>query len=489
MSKMDAMTIIIPASPDPASRGKRHFRLGQLLGFLLLSSSLAGCVVGPDYQKPMIAMPGQWGSSKQVKAPKPAELSNWWKRLRDPELDALVDEAVAGNLDVATAKAKIREARATYRQTAGTLLPSLDGSASATRNRVSATSTGTSAETSSQFQTGFDASWELDLFGANKRSVEAAKYGLDAAGEDLRSTLLTLIGDVTSNYAQARGYQARIALARRTAASQRETAALTRTKFEAGSSSALDVANAAGLANSTEANIPSLETSYAEAVHRLSVLTGRAPAALMDRLKRSTPIPTPRLPVPTGVPADILRTRPDVRMAERQYAQYTAKIGQAEAARYPSVSLTGNIDTTALKEQVIDDVIQSAFGSAGQRCSALRVLYVPRDSADALIEGLKGALAVQIVADPADLDSLPGPRIDPAELLSTRMGIEIVSMSLEEVVGRMPVAGNLQPFGLLHGGASAVLAESLGSTLSALHALPERFPVGLELACTHHRAA
>ncbi|WP_374754892.1 hotdog fold thioesterase [Pseudonocardia sp. N23] len=91
--------------------------------------------------------------------------------------------------------------------------------------------------------------------------------------------------------------------------------------------------------------------------------------------------------------------------------------------------------------------------------------------------------------DPADLEALPGPRIDPAELLSTRMGIEIVSMSLEEVVGRMPVAGNLQPFGLLHGGASAVLAESLGSTLSALHALPERFPVGLELACTHHRAA
>ena len=386
---MDAMTITTPASTDPASRGKRHFRLGQLLGFLLLSSSLAGCVVGPDYQKPLIAMPGQWGSSKQVKAPKPAELSNWWKRLRDPELDALVDEAVAGNLDVATAKAKIREARATYRQTAGTLLPSLDGSASATRNRVSATSTGTSAETSSQFQTGFDASWELDLFGANKRSVEAAKYGLDAAGEDLRSTLLTLIGDVTSNYAQARGYQARIALARRTAASQRETAALTRTKFEAGSSSALDVANAAGLANSTEANRPSLETSYAEAVHRLSVLTGRAPAALTDRLKRSTPIPTPRLPVPTGVPADILRTRPDVRMAERQYAQYTAKIGQAEAARYPSVSLTGNIDTTALNIGDLgkNSTIGWSFGptlsvpifSGGQKKAAVEVAQAQRD--------------------------------------------------------------------------------------------------------------
>lgn len=311
---------------------------------------LSGCVVGPDYQKPLLAMPASWSGQKAAKPAKPAQLSKWWQRLRDPELNTLVDEAVAGNLDVASAKAKIREARASYRQSVGTLLPSADGSGSATRNRVSATSAGTTAsETYSQYQSGFDASWELDLFGANRRGVEAASYGLDASEEELRSTLLTLVGDVTSNYVQARGYQARIALARRSAASQRQTAQLTRTMAQAGSATAADVAKAEGQASSTEAGIPSLEASYAEAVHRLSVLTGRPPAALNDRLKRAAPIPAPRLPIPTGIPADILLTRPDVRMAERQYAQSTAKIGQAEAARYPSVSLTGDISTTALK--------------------------------------------------------------------------------------------------------------------------------------------
>src|SRR5205085_2397270 len=146
--------------------------------------------------------------------------------------------------------------------------------------------------------------------------------------------------DVSSNYVQARGYQARIALAERSAASQRQTAQLTRTMALAGTATAADVAKAEGQASGTEADVPSLRAGYAEAVHRLSVLTGRPPAALSERLKRGAPIPSPRLPIPTGVPADILLARPDVRVAERQYAQYTAKIGQAEAARYPSVSLT-----------------------------------------------------------------------------------------------------------------------------------------------------
>ncbi|WP_292586794.1 efflux transporter outer membrane subunit, partial [Mesorhizobium sp.] len=279
---------------------------------------------------------------------KPAQLSKWWQRLSDPELDALVEEAVAGNLDVATAKARIREARASYRQSAASLFPSVDSSGSATRNKSAVTTSG-SDSVYSEYQSGFDASWELDLFGANRRSVEAARYGLDASEEELRSTLLTMIGDVASNYAQARGYQARIQLARRSAASQKQTAALTRTMAEAGTATAADVAKAMGQAASTEADVPTLEASYAEAVHRLSVLTGRPPAALNDRLKRGAPIPAPRLPVPAGIPADILLARPDVRLAERQYAQYTARIGQAEAARYPSVSLTGNIDTSALR--------------------------------------------------------------------------------------------------------------------------------------------
>ncbi|QKD02831.1 efflux transporter outer membrane subunit [Mesorhizobium loti] len=320
---------------------------GRLIVPMITAVFLTGCVVGPDYQTPILPMPANWTGQKPTKSTQPAQLSQWWQRLRDPTLDTLVEEAVAGNLDVATAKAKIREARASYRQSAGTLLPSLDGSGSVTRNKSAETTSGANS-IYSEYQSGFDASWELDLFGANRRGVEAARYGVDASQEELRSTLLTLVGDVASYYTQARGYQARIALARRSAVSQRQTAELTRTMLLAGSATAADVAKAMGQAASTEAAVPTLEASYAEAVHRLSVLTGRPPAALVERLKRGKPIPSPRLPMPTGIPADILLSRPDVRMAERQYAQYTAKVGQAEAARYPSVSLTGNISTAAL---------------------------------------------------------------------------------------------------------------------------------------------
>lgn len=320
----------------------------RLLVPIFSTALLAGCVVGPDYQTPILPMPANWSGQKPAKPAQPAQLARWWQRLRDPELNTLVEEAVAGNLDIATAKAKIREARATYRQSAGTLLPSADGSGSVTRNKSATTTSGSNA-IYSEYQAGFDASWELDLFGANRRGVEAARYGVDASQEELRSTLLTLVGDVASHYAQARGYQARIALARRSAASQRQTAELTRQMALAGTATAADVAKAMGQASSTEAAIPTLEASYAETVHRLSVLTGRPPAALSERLKRGAPIPAPRLPMPTGIPADILLSRPDVRMAERQYAQYTAKVGQADAARYPSVNLTGNISTAALK--------------------------------------------------------------------------------------------------------------------------------------------
>jgi len=380
-------SIMITAIPGKAPASRCPASL-LAVSVLLLTAGLAGCVVGPDYRKPTLTLPSRWGSTAQTKPSRPPELAGWWRRLNDPLLDSLMQEAVTGNLDVATAKAKIREARASYRQAVGALFPSVDGSGSATRAKSAASGADTGS-TYSQYQAGFDASWELDLFGANRRAVEAARYGMDAADEDLRSTLLTLIGDVASNYVEARGYQARIALARRTAASQRETAALTRTKFEAGASSAVDVANAAGQAASTEANIPDLQSSYAQAVHRLAVLTGRPPAALNDRLRKAAPIPQPKLPVPTGIPANLLLARPDVRLAERQYAQYTAKVGQAEAARYPSVSLTGDIATTAAKVGDLgkSSSISWSFGptltvpifNGGQLKAAVEVAQAQRD--------------------------------------------------------------------------------------------------------------
>jgi multidrug efflux system outer membrane protein len=322
----------------------------RIFVLLLSIQLLTGCAVGPDYGSPSIELPKRWSNAKATKSPPVANLSYWWRRLRDPALNAFIEEAVGGNLDVARAKGRIREARATRRQAAGALFPQVAGSGSAVRNQASAVSAGGGeAGTYNQFQAGFDTSWELDLFGGNRRAVEAASYGVDAAEDDLRATLLILVGDVAAHYTEARGYQARIALARRTASSQRETAALTQKKFDAGSSSAVDVAKALAQAATTEANIPTYETSYSQAVHRLGVLLGRDPTGLNQQLRRSSPIPAPQLPLPTGIPADVLVMRPDVRRAERQLAQYTAKIGQAEAALYPSVTLTGSVSTTGLK--------------------------------------------------------------------------------------------------------------------------------------------
>lgn len=313
---------------------------------------LAGCTVGPKYQQPEMSIPATWGTVRAQPASTPA-LSHWWEGMNDPVLNALIDKAIKGNLDVATAKAKIREARANYDQAGGALVPTLTGSASATRSgsgtSTTSSSSGTSVSTGSAgntFKAGFDASWELDLFGANKKSVEAAKYGMDAAGWSLRSTLLTLIGDVTSNYVQARGYQARMGLARTTAVSQEETAKIMRIKYSAGALSGLNAVNSEAQAKTTLAAVPTLQTSFTQTVHNLSVLTGEPPESLIAQMVETAPVPTPKLPVAMGVPANILLSRPDVRMAEKQYAQYTAKVGQAEAARYPAVSLTGALNTS-----------------------------------------------------------------------------------------------------------------------------------------------
>ena len=158
---------------------------------------------------------------------------------------------------------------------------------------------------------------------------------------------MTLIGDVALNYVEMRGEQARIALAKRTAASQRETVKLTRGKFDAGSSSNLDVANATALATTTEAQIPLLETSRALSVHRLGILLGREPGALVERLADLRRFPRPTRPIRPGIPADLLSRRPDVARAERLLAQATASIGVADAALYPSVNLTGSLSTSA----------------------------------------------------------------------------------------------------------------------------------------------
>ncbi len=359
----------------------------RLLTTLLAAAVLSGCAVGPDYHPVQpTSLPSQWGEATGSATVTALKLTRWWDNFQDPILTQLIEDAVAGNLDVATAKVKIREARATYEQSTGQYFPSLSIGTSAQRSGRAASSTGTPTNS---FNAGFDASWEIDLFGANRRNAEAAAYGVDASEEELRSTLLTLIGDVASNYIDLRGYQARLGYANSTAESQRKNADLTEIRFDAGAISAVDLASAKGQASNSEATIPTLQSAYLASLHRLSVLTGKAPTALNSQLQVVAPVPTPELPVATGVPADILLNRPDVRLAERQLAQSTARIGQAEAARYPSISLTGSISTSALQfgDLAKSSTIGWSFGpsitvplfNGGQLKAAVEIARAQRD--------------------------------------------------------------------------------------------------------------
>jgi NodT family efflux transporter outer membrane factor (OMF) lipoprotein len=323
------------------TRSETRSRLASIIGAAVMAATLASCTTAQDYSRPKISMPSSWSFAGKKDAPKPPELADWWKSFNDPTLDSLVAKAVDGNLDVATSLSRVEEARASLRQAGGDLYPTASGSTSAKRAK-------SQAGTATAFQAGLDASWEIDLFGANQRSVEAARFGLNAAEEDLRATTLTLIGDIASNYVAARGYQARQTLSAKSADLQRDTLQITRDKESLGAGTGLDVANAEGQTYSTEANIPELAASYSETVNRLSVLTGEAPGALNRIMEKGRgKVPTARISVKTGVPADLLNARPDVRMAEFKLSQAKARKGVADANRYPSVTLTGSITTSA----------------------------------------------------------------------------------------------------------------------------------------------
>ncbi len=317
---------------------KPPVRLLVLSGLLPL---MAACVaVGPDYRKPVVVTPASWNSKASTRAPR---LADWWKTLNDPVLDRLIAAGVAGSPDVATAKAKIRQARAAYVSAGGALYPTLDSNGSFQRSDSART------RATNQFSGGFQTQWELDLFGGNKRGAEAAYYSVESANEQLRDALVTLIGDIATNYAQLRGAQADIAIAHSNAASQRRTVALTRTQLAAGNISQVDLLSAETQAAQTEAQIPPLRIAYANYLNALSVLTGQSSLTLAAQLDKPRAVPAVPRKVSAGLPADLLLTRPDIRAAERDYASSTAKIGQSEAALYPSVSLTGNVNTGGTK--------------------------------------------------------------------------------------------------------------------------------------------
>ena len=191
------------------------------------------------------------------------------------------------------------------------------------------------------FTTGFDAAWEVDIFGGTRRRVEAAEANIDAAVEDRRTVLVTLLGDVAKNYIDLRGFQRRLAVAQATLRAQQETARLTKIRFDAGLANDLDAAQAEGLSQQTAAQIPALESALKQTVYRLELLLGRQPGALANELTLDAPIPALPPTAHVGLPAELLRRRPDIRRAERQLAAASAEVGAATADLYPKFSLTG----------------------------------------------------------------------------------------------------------------------------------------------------
>jgi NodT family efflux transporter outer membrane factor (OMF) lipoprotein len=319
---------------------------------LLAGLGLTACVaVGPDYETPVMDVPAAWRQSglkadgeKQVA--EAIDLSRWWRELDDPVLNDLVTDALKANLDLATARAQLREARAQRALAGAQLGPTVDVSTSATR-RQSSEKSGSGA-TSELYNAGFDADWEVDIFGGLRRGLEAAEADLDAGMEGLRDTQVSIVAEVVLNYVDLRTAERRLTIAEDNIASLNEIFELARWRFQAGLVSEIDVAAARTELESTRADLPSLRTTTVEARNRLAVLLGRKPGDLESRLSVSGAIPLAEHAVAVGIPADILRQRPDVRAAERKLAAQTARLGEAEADRYPSFNLSGSVGLEAL---------------------------------------------------------------------------------------------------------------------------------------------
>jgi NodT family efflux transporter outer membrane factor (OMF) lipoprotein len=344
----------------------------------------AGCMVGPDYKPPKIDTPARFSTTQPT-----TEFTRWWETFHDPELNSLIERGLKSNLDLQVAAQRIVQARAQRDIATAAIFPQANTTGGYTRTGISkragvgglasvggssssSGSTGTSGSTGSSgnvstdalhpnatagssspniaslipprfdlWQAGFDASWEIDVFGGTRRSVEAANADIQAQEESRRDTLITLLGDVGRNYVQVRGLQREIQISHDNVRSQRDTLKLTKSRFAAGLATDLDVARAEAQVNTTEAQIPTFEISLQQSIHALGVLLGESPQALEEELTNVQPIPRPPSQAPIGLPSDLLRRRPDVRRAERQLAAATARIGVATADLFPKFNLTG----------------------------------------------------------------------------------------------------------------------------------------------------
>lgn len=330
-----------------------------LLGVVLLAS--AGCAVGPDYKTPETELPESFQDSGAKDFSTESVEIEWWGGFNDPILDKLIRDALSGSYDIQIATARILEARSLRTETEFELGPIVPFDASYTRQQVGKSTTFSGVNRQADlYEAGFDALWELDFFGRIRRTIEADTAELQSRVAQRRDVIVSLLAEVARNYFELRGAQNQLDVARRNAANQQNTLDLTITLLEGGRGTELDTSRARAQLNNTLAIIPPLETRVRKTIYRLGVLTGRQPDAYLDELL--APKPFPKVPdvVKIGTPVELLERRPDIRVAERNLAGFTATIGIATAELFPQITLLGSI---SLQADTFSGVFESGAGA------------------------------------------------------------------------------------------------------------------------------
>ncbi len=331
-----------------ASAPKQLCAASAALIFLLLSA--VSCTkVGPDYVRPPAPVASAWHEADgQRVAPGPADYRAWWRVFNDPVLDRLIDTAYRQNLQLRIAGVRVLEARAQLGIAVGELYPQTQQVTGALQyNGVSGHST-VSAITSGglvtywQDQIGIGGNWEIDFWGKFRRNVESADASLLASVADYDNALVTLTADVAANYINIRTLEKRIEIAQKNVESQLENLKIVEARREFGAATDREVAQAGTLLNETKATVPALQIQLQQTKHALSILLGTPPSDLTEELSGPSAIPVPPMQVTVGIPADLIRRRPDVRGAEYRAMAQSAQIGVARAYLYPAFALSGN---------------------------------------------------------------------------------------------------------------------------------------------------
>ncbi|MCY2959337.1 MAG: efflux transporter outer membrane subunit [Planctomycetota bacterium] len=326
---------------------------------VLAALGLAACRVGPRHEEPRLDFPAQFAESG-TNVPVPAD-ELWWRRFGDPTLDALVERAIAGNVDLAIARERVLEARALRDAVAGGKLPSVDARAGVSRVGPSEDGAFSRGGDYSLYEAGLVARWEVDLFGRIDAQVEAAEAGVGSAIETRQAALVVLLAEVAREYVALRGTQRELAILRANLATQRDTLDLTRVRETAGLSPELDVARSEAQVETTAAAIPAFEANARASIHRLGVLTGEMPGALLSVLAVEAPIPLAPAGIEAGLPLDVVRRRPDVRRSERELARATALTAQATADLYPRITLSASLGQEAQTASGLFDASSNAW--------------------------------------------------------------------------------------------------------------------------------